>query len=89
MKDQKDPGTLDLFGFRPAGRPKSAQALSGAQRQARYRARSLERIDALKTRFAHLADVTVARYMVQASEDRRHDDAKSLWLEFGRRMGWK
>jgi len=89
VKDARDPGTLDLFGHRPPGRPKSPYALTGAQRQARYRQKSLERLNASKTRFAGLSDVTLARYMAQASEDGDHEHAKALWLEFGRRMGFK
>lgn len=91
MQDKLDPGTLDLFGHRPAGRPKSPHALTPAQRQARYRARTLERVEALKTRFLRLSDVGLARAMCLALEDPHPDphEAKALWLEFGRRQGWK
>ena len=40
MKDQKDLGTVDMFGVkRGRGRPKTGAARSGAERQAAYRAK--------------------------------------------------
>jgi hypothetical protein len=40
MKDTKDAGTTDMFGVkRGRGRPSTGQALSGAERQAAYRAK--------------------------------------------------
>ena len=40
MKDQKDLGTVDMFGVkRGRGRPKTGAARSGAARQATYRAK--------------------------------------------------
>lgn len=77
----------DLFGTRPKERARSRHTLTGAQRQARYRKKTLERIDALSERFSKLSDVTIARYMADAEQDPEH--RKALWLEFGRRNGWK
>jgi len=89
-KQVADLYTLELPGFtNPPGRPRSPQALSGAQRQARYRAKSLERQEARKGRFSHLSDVTLCRYMAQAAEEGRLEDSKDLYLEFGRRMGFR
>lgn len=88
MKQPQDSFTVDLFGqARPVGRPRKAHTLSGAQRQHRYRENELNRAETRKTRFSHLTDVSLARYMA----DPDHDCAmrRELWLEFGRRMGWK
>lgn len=87
MKQSNDHGTLDLFGFRPVGRPKQAVTLSPAQRQAKYREAELNRAESRKARFAHLSDTTLARYMADPDHDcvMRRD----LWLEFGRRQSWK
>lgn len=82
-----DNDLIDLFGERPAKSTKSRHVLSGAQRQARYREASLKRLDARKTRFSHLSDITVARYM--SDPDTPPEEAKELWLEFGRRRDWK
>lgn len=86
MQDDRNLGTVDLFGC-PVGRPKRSIPLSGAQRQARYRQAELNRAEARQKRMAHLADVTVARYMADADQD--YDYRKELWLEFGRRLGFK
>lgn len=87
MRDDRDCGTTDLFGFRSAGRPKSTRALSGAQRQARYRQAVINRLEAQKERLAHLSDITLARYMSDPDQD--GDERKEMWLEFGRRYGFK
>ena len=88
MKQAQDDFTVDLFGApRPVGRPRKPHTLSGAQRMARYRKEEINRSEARKTRFNHLSDVSLARYM----SDPDMDDTmrRDLWLEFGRRMGWK
>jgi hypothetical protein len=87
MQDNRDCGTTDLFGFRPAGRPKTAQALSGAQRQARYRQAELNRAEARQKRLAHLSDVTLARYMADPDQDMEY--RRELWLELGRRLAFR
>jgi len=87
MQDDRDLGTVDLFGYRPVGRPKSTQALSGAQRQARYRQAELNRAEARQKRLAHLSDVTLARYMSDPDQDMEY--RRELWLEIGRRLAFK
>ena len=43
MKDQKDAGTVDMFGVkRGRGRPSTGKARSGAERQAAYRGKQQE-----------------------------------------------
>ncbi|GAB2879478.1 hypothetical protein GCM10027046_04300 [Uliginosibacterium flavum] len=87
MKHDKDFLTIDLFGYRPAGRPKKAVTLSSAQRQSRYRKSELERAQARKTRLAGLSNITLARYMSDPDADL--SDIRDWWLEFGRRQGFK
>jgi len=88
MRQQSDTFTADLFGEpRPVGRPKKPYTLTPAQRQARYRNSEKNRAQARQERFAHLSDVTLARYM--ADSDNPADDRRELWLEFGRRLGWR
>ena len=88
MHDLNDCLTLDLFPEdTPPKRPKTRQVLTGAQRQARYRQRSKERIDALSVRFSKLSDIAIARYMSDPLQD--IEERKALWLEFGRRYGFK
>jgi hypothetical protein len=87
MQDNGDCGTTDLFGFRPAGRPKQTHTLSGAQRQARYRNAELKRAEARQSRLSHLSSITLARYM--SDPDQEEDARKDMWLEFGRRFGFK
>lgn len=88
MKHPQDSFSLDLFGQpRPAGRPRKPHTLSPAQRQAKYRQAELKRASEREIRFAHLSEVSLARYM--ADPDIDHAMRRDLWLEFGRRQGWK
>jgi len=87
MKQDVDFYTTDLFGHKVLGRPRKSSRLSGKQRQVRYRQAELDRSQDRADRFAHLSDISIARIMADDGQDcvlRRE-----LWLEFGRRLGWK
>ncbi len=84
MKQQNDFGTLDLFGFRPAGRPVTGKAKPGRVRTAEHRERQKQIEQARVLRLAKLSDASLARYTVLADAE----TAKDCWLELGRRMGW-
>lgn len=69
------------------GRPRSLTVKSGQQRTAEWRERQRQFVEALRERFKHCSDASLARYSVflVATDP---DTAKGCFLELGRRMGW-
>ena len=81
------------------GRPPKADTLTPAERQATYRARRAEAIEAETAKLADLPCSTLARrlanHLVAAQNASRvraggeaEDHAKREWLAIGKRMGW-
>ncbi|GAA0706020.1 hypothetical protein FHW84_003520 [Dyella sp. SG562] len=87
MVDARDPGTLQLpLAFkRSRGRPRKESPLTGAQRQARFRARREAQAQVLRERlqkalgYLEQGDTGMARYelesLVAATASRREEDA--------------
>jgi len=99
MRDSHDKRTLTIDGLpQLRGRPSTGKAMTAAERQKAQRAKKQrERNDKLHqvaNAFEKMSDHEVAEKIQQfiwlslPGDDQAMNDARTAWLELGRRKGW-